>query len=297
MKNSFMRNVHRLFAMLLSGLMMLFSSTIFTSCTDSEHDGYTYNEQYNFYYKLHSFSDTYRVAKQYDYVTALLSFRLPDADTAAFEGEYDIYIADTTGFACLFNGVHVGDSISYIVPYEMLQSEGLFPEEYMGLSLASEIRIDVAIHSILDSEAFYQHKKEVHLWQETKQGYEQYLIEQYIRQHKQSYKKLAGGIYKRIIKKGKGAKPIQNDYVSINYQGSFLNGEILNHFMTQDFVYGAPGQVLDGITMVLATMKAGERAQVILPSQFAWGEEGSSDGSVKPYTPIVYDIELTSVSR
>ena len=56
-------------------------------------------------------------------------------------------------------------------------------------------------------------------------------------------------------------------------------------------------QVIDGIELTLKTMKCGERARVVLRSDYAWGEYGTSDGSVAPYTPVVFDVELQKVSE
>ena len=41
-------------------------------------------------------------------------------------------------------------------------------------------------------------------------------------------------------------------------------------------------------------MNVGERAIVIVPSEYAWGENGTSNNEIKPFTTVIFDIELRS---
>jgi FKBP-type peptidyl-prolyl cis-trans isomerase FkpA len=83
------------------------------------------------------------------------------------------------------------------------------------------------------------------------------------------------------------------DLVTISYNAHYLNGRFLeksgNNF---EFIYGTPDQVLKGLNYVIGRLKLGENAKIILPSRLAFGENGSSNGTVPPYTPLVYEIEL-----
>lgn len=83
------------------------------------------------------------------------------------------------------------------------------------------------------------------------------------------------------------------DLVTISYKAHYLNGRFLeksgNNF---EFIYGTPDQVLKGLNYVIGRLKLGENAKIILPSRLAFGENGSSNGTVPPYTPLVYEIEL-----
>ncbi len=81
------------------------------------------------------------------------------------------------------------------------------------------------------------------------------------------------------------------DMVKLSYKGYFLNGRLLEQSPTGfEFVYGTPDQVLKGINYVIGRLKAGQNAKIVLPSRLAFGDKGSSDGSVPPFTPLLYEI-------
>jgi len=44
-------------------------------------------------------------------------------------------------------------------------------------------------------------------------------------------------------------------------------------------------------------MKKGEKSKIILPSYLGFGEQGSSDGKIPPYTPLLYEIELLNIEK
>jgi FKBP-type peptidyl-prolyl cis-trans isomerase len=187
--------------------------------------------------------------------------------------------------------------MSFIVPTEKFACDAVFPEEFAAMALAPELKLSVRVLSVLDSANFHEHKKELALWKKTKEEYEQYQIKQYLKKHRVKFVKLKSGIYKRILKQGRGKNPKFGDLIAITYQGSLLNGEIINHFTTLDFSYGTQMQVIEGIELAIKTMRKGERAQIIVPSKYAWGEEGASDGAIAPYSPIIFDIELKKITR
>ncbi len=86
--------------------------------------------------------------------------------------------------------------------------------------------------------------------------------------------------------------------VSIHYEGNFLNGRFLerspDHF---DFIYGTPDQLLKGLNYVIPRLKIGQTAKIILPSRLAFGETGSANGTVPPFTPVQYTIKLIDIKN
>lgn len=262
----------------------------------NKYEGYSYNEKYEYYYKLISFGDSFKEAHNTDVVSVSVAFSHIYSDSIVFFSDVDVIVDDCDSLCLplLLKNVHTGDNISFIVSPNNFLIDSLYDEMH-SLYNEEEIQIDVIVNSVLDSSSYLQHQKEMVLWKQTKEEYENYLIKKYIKQRKVKFQRLQSGIYKRILKKGKGKMPKENNLLTITYQGSTLNGEIINHFTTMDFTYGSQWQVIDGIEKVLKTMKKGERAQVIIPSKYAWGEVGSSDGSIQPYTTLIFDIELKNI--
>lgn len=84
--------------------------------------------------------------------------------------------------------------------------------------------------------------------------------------------------------------------IVLSYKGRFLNDSLFdNPFYPMQFVYGTPDQVLKGINFVIKGMNKGEYAKIILPSYLAFGENGNSNATVPPFTPLVYEITITDI--
>jgi hypothetical protein len=83
--------------------------------------------------------------------------------------------------------------------------------------------------------------------------------------------------------------------VSLSYSGGFLNGRIIDVSPVNfQIVYGTPDQLLKGLNYVISRLKIGQTTKIILPSQLAFGETGSSNGSVPPFTPMLYNISINN---
>lgn len=90
---------------------------------------------------------------------------------------------------------------------------------------------------------------------------------------------------------GTGIRP--GDAVKLHYKGYFLNGRFLEQSPPGfELIYGTPDQVLKGINYVIGRLKAGQNAKIVLPSRLAFGDKGSSDGTVPPFTPLLYEIKI-----
>jgi FKBP-type peptidyl-prolyl cis-trans isomerase len=97
---------------------------------------------------------------------------------------------------------------------------------------------------------------------------------------------------------GRGQAIELGDLVTLEYRGEFLNGRYLESSPEKfEFVYGTPDQLLKGINYVIGTLKLGENAKIILPSRLAFGDLGSSNGTVPPFTPLVYQIKITHLEK
>ena len=277
----------------------LLSCIIVSACSGGKYDGYSYNKKYKYYYKLLAFFDTYQKAHSGDVVTANIAFGNVDSDSALFQAEYEVEVGkrEKTDLSLLLLEVHSGDSLSFIVDKENFCYDGLFPQEFDSLKNFPELRMNVLVSAVLDSAAYYDYRQELALQQQAKREYEDFLIQQYLKSHKEKFVHLRSDIYKCVLKQGTGKSPEMGNQVTVLLQGYLLNDEKISEATKIDFVFGNKMQVIDGIELTLKTMKCGERARVVLRSDYAWGEYGTSDGSVAPYTPVVFDVELQKVSE
>jgi peptidylprolyl isomerase len=95
---------------------------------------------------------------------------------------------------------------------------------------------------------------------------------------------------------GSGASPKVGDMVTMNYIASLTDGtELANTFTDKHPLITVWGQnrLLPGWEEGVGMMKAGGKAQFVLPASLALGEQGS--GGVPPNAQLVLEIELLSV--
>jgi FKBP-type peptidyl-prolyl cis-trans isomerase len=95
---------------------------------------------------------------------------------------------------------------------------------------------------------------------------------------------------------GNAGPPVESgNTLSISYSGGFLNGRVIDVSPANfQIVYGTPDQLLKGLNYVISRLKIGQTTKIILPSQLAFGESGSSNGSVPPFTPMLYKISINN---
>lgn len=126
------------------------------------------------------------------------------------------------------------------------------------------------------------------------------LIQQYLKDNKITAKPTASGLYFIEKVKGKGANAKAGNKVKVHYTGKLFNGKVFDSSLTREpvtpfeFTLGQ-GQVIPGWDEGIALMSAGGKATLIIPSKLAYGERGAG-GDIPAYSPLVFDVELISIS-
>jgi peptidylprolyl isomerase len=99
------------------------------------------------------------------------------------------------------------------------------------------------------------------------------------------------GVKKRIITEGTGAFPTKLTNVTVNYIGKFENGKEFDR--SEDpfsFKLGA-GQVIKGWDIGVASMKVGEKCELNIKSEYAYGKRGAG-GVIPPDATLVFEVTL-----
>ncbi|MDA3881813.1 MAG: FKBP-type peptidyl-prolyl cis-trans isomerase [Bacteroidales bacterium] len=279
--------------------LIFFIFLLCASCNykEQKHPNYTYDEN-GYYYQLLSFREQGRKVQAFNYVQADIYFFNQSGDSIIASEQFEIQIKPRYS-ACLPDMLlhaQKGDSISFISPNSACIRSVLVPEFSEMLAKEENLPFTITVHSVLSEQEYQTKQEQYRLWLENKQEFEHNTIKDYIANHRYSFTD-TNGIFKYTIHQSLGEQPQENDLITISYQGSLLGGEIINHFTMMEYVYGTEWQVVEGIDRALQTMREGERALIIVPSEYAWGRNGSTNNLIKPFTTIVFDLELVSIEK
>ncbi len=98
-------------------------------------------------------------------------------------------------------------------------------------------------------------------------------------------------------------KPLSTESVNYFYRGSYIFGETFDENFAgadpdEDFETPYTAAVTDfvvGFTYGLQNMKEGQRWILYIPYQVGYGENGSSNGDIRGYTTLIFDLTLVNV--
>jgi FKBP-type peptidyl-prolyl cis-trans isomerase len=110
----------------------------------------------------------------------------------------------------------------------------------------------------------------------------------------------ASGLTIIEVKPGDGDVAGAGDTVSVHYTGKLKDGTKFDSSYDRNqpiqFVLGAH-QVIPGWDEGIAGMKVGEKRQLIIPSDLAYGANGTPDGTIPPNATLYFDVELMGVTH
>lgn len=108
---------------------------------------------------------------------------------------------------------------------------------------------------------------------------------------------LESGLQYKVLVAGNGATPELSDKVKCNYEGRLLDGTVFDSSYKRNQPATFPLQgVIKGWTEVLQLMKEGDKWQVYIPSELAYGVSGAGD-NIGSNCTLIFDIELLEVVK
>ncbi|PIP15435.1 MAG: peptidylprolyl isomerase [Candidatus Portnoybacteria bacterium CG_4_8_14_3_um_filter_44_15] len=106
-------------------------------------------------------------------------------------------------------------------------------------------------------------------------------------------------IMAQILQQGKGEGAKNGDTVSVHYVGTLEDGTKFDSSVDRgqpfSFTLGA-GQVIPGWDLGVAGMKVGEVRKLIIPSVFAYGEQGVS-GVIPPNAVLIFEVQMLGINQ
>ncbi len=251
-------------------------------------DGFSRNDS-GLYYKIIRIGDGDYKINAWDDVTFTCNFKKQN-DSVFFSSSRETLYFDPSDSLnkALFTGHFInlvkGDSvIYYLTPKELFSNyfQTAVPDYCKNDSL---IKVEVGIKELV---------KEIKITdKELKQ------IKDFIKEN--DYKivaELPNKIFILDHKQGSGTDIVSKGRsVSVDYKGRFLNDSLFDDpAYPLQFNYGTPDQLLKGLNFVIKGLHKGEYIKIILPSYLAYGEGGNTNGTVAPFTPLVYEITITDI--
>ena len=116
---------------------------------------------------------------------------------------------------------------------------------------------------------------------------------------KEGVKVTESGLQYRVLKSGAdgGKSPGPTDQVTVHYHGTLTTGEVFDSSVQR----GEPSQfgvnqVIPGWTEALQLMKEGDKWEIVLPPEIAYGERGAG-GMIGPNEVLVFEVELIKINK
>ncbi len=206
----------------------------------------------------------------------------------------------------------VGDSASFLVSVDsMYKSREMPPFLKKGAMLTYNVVLQ-KITAKAEVDALQKKQMEEQQVMMAKlEAEETATFAKYLADNKVTVKPTASGLYFVESKKGSGKKPQAGDVVKVNYTGRTMDGKIFDTSFEAiakeagvfderrkpydpiEFPLGQR-QVIAGWEEGIMLMSVGSKGQLIIPSAMGYGAQGG--GPIPPFSPLVFDLELISVT-
>jgi FKBP-type peptidyl-prolyl cis-trans isomerase FklB len=108
---------------------------------------------------------------------------------------------------------------------------------------------------------------------------------------------LPSGLQYKVIKSGTGPTPKLTDTVRTHYHGTLIDGTVFDSSVKRGEPISFPvGGVIRGWTEALQLMKVGDKWQLFIPSELAYGPQGAG-GVIGPDSVLIFEIELLGIGE
>ncbi|MGX9720412.1 FKBP-type peptidyl-prolyl cis-trans isomerase N-terminal domain-containing protein [Stenotrophomonas acidaminiphila] len=106
----------------------------------------------------------------------------------------------------------------------------------------------------------------------------------------------ASGLQYQVLRAGSGERPVASSRVRVNYEGKLLDGTVFD----SSYQRGQPAdfgldQVIKGWTEGVSLMPVGSKYRFWVPSELAYGSNGTPGGPIGPDATLTFDVELLGV--
>jgi FKBP-type peptidyl-prolyl cis-trans isomerase len=267
------------------------------SCNDSEHFGY---ERLNgtIHYRLLSIGDENLKVKMADHVSMRIDLIAMDTLRAIKDysridwkkSKFPKYFYD------LFEDALHGDNISLVGTTKELQINSIFDTDLLEEG-EDEVEIRVHIYEALSDEHLREAMAAERLRTDS-EILEKSTLLKVLDSLGMSHEDFVDVIYFKSVSETNGKLPIKGDYITVNYSTRLGNGVLVDdNYGDEGISYevGKPDQVIPGFIKGIEYLSEGSEAFFVIPSEYGFGENGSSSGIIPGYSVLVYRARLQEI--
>ncbi len=115
---------------------------------------------------------------------------------------------------------------------------------------------------------------------------------------KEGVKVTNSGLQYIVMKEGTGEKPIATSNVKVHYVGTLIDGtEFDSSIKRGEPAQFGVGQVIKGWTEGLQLMSVGSKYKFFIPQDIAYGAFPRQGGPIKPFSALVFEVELLDIVK
>ena len=106
----------------------------------------------------------------------------------------------------------------------------------------------------------------------------------------------ASGLQYEVLKAGTGIKPTAASVVKVHYHGTLIDGTVFDSSVErkEPATFGV-SEVIKGWTEALQLMPVGSKWRLYIPQELAYGP--AEQGTIKPFSTLIFDVELISIEK
>lgn len=113
---------------------------------------------------------------------------------------------------------------------------------------------------------------------------------------KEGVKVTESGLQYKILETGTGKAPTAESNVTVHYTGKLVDGSIFDSSVErgEPATFGV-SQVIEGWTEAMQLMHEGDKFELYIPYELAYGERGAG-GQIPPYATLIFEVQLIKVN-
>ena len=109
-------------------------------------------------------------------------------------------------------------------------------------------------------------------------------------------REMKSGLQYQVLTEGSGPVPKPEDFVSVHYRGTLINGKEFDSSYNRGKPASLPlSSLMKGWQEALLSMKTGSKWRIFVPPDLAYGKRQSSQ--IPPRSTLIFEIELLSIDN